>query len=123
MLKWLVELRGDRSQYELSKEIGIPQTTYARIEVGSRNPSINMAKKIAGHMWFEWTKIYETNEQDEKIISLKKYRLKNNMTQVQLAERSGVSQASIVENENGKLTNPTLSATKSSTLGGGLLFV
>lgn len=59
MLKWLVELRGNRSQYALAKEIGIPQSTYASIEVGSRRPSVDLAKKIADAMGFSWTRFFE----------------------------------------------------------------
>lgn len=59
MLKWLVEMRGDRSQAALAKEIGIPQSTYAAIEVGIRHPSVPMAKRIAEAMGFCWTKFFE----------------------------------------------------------------
>ena len=59
MLKWLAEMRGDRSQATLAKEIGIPQSTYAAIEVGSRHPSVSMAKRIAEVMGFCWTKFFE----------------------------------------------------------------
>ena len=59
MLKWLVELRGNRSQAALAKEIGIPQSTYASIEVGIRRPSVDMAKKIAEAMGFPWTRFFE----------------------------------------------------------------
>ena len=58
-LKWLVALRGDKSQYKIASEIGIPQTTYASIEIGARKPSVTMAKKIAEKMGFDWTKFFE----------------------------------------------------------------
>lgn len=59
MLKWLVEMRGDRSQALLAKEIGIAQSTYASIEVGTRRPSVKMAKKIAAFLGFNWAKFFE----------------------------------------------------------------
>lgn len=59
MLDWLVEIRGDRSQYKVSEEIGIAQSTYASIETGSRNPSVGMAKKIAEKLGFSWTRFFE----------------------------------------------------------------
>lgn len=59
MLKWLVEIRGKRSQAALAKEIGIPQSTYAAIEVGFRRPSVAMAKRIAEAMGFCWTRFFE----------------------------------------------------------------
>ncbi|WP_298022275.1 helix-turn-helix transcriptional regulator [uncultured Dysosmobacter sp.] len=63
MLNWLVEIRGKRSQYEVAKEIGIAQSTYASIEVGSRNPSVQMAKRIATELGFEWTRFFEENSE------------------------------------------------------------
>ena len=59
MLKWLVELRGSRTQAELAKEIGIAQSSYASIEIGIRRPSVDMAKKIAEVMGFSWTRFFE----------------------------------------------------------------
>lgn len=63
MLDWLVEIRGDRSQYKVAEEIGIAQSTYANIEKGSRNPSVRMSKKIAAAMGFEWTRFFEDGNQ------------------------------------------------------------
>lgn len=59
MLDWLVEIRGKRSQQKVADEIGIAQSSYASIEVGSRRPSVDMAKKIAAVLGFEWTKFFE----------------------------------------------------------------
>lgn len=59
MLNWLVEIRGDRSQYKIAEDIGIAQSTYASIEVGSRQPSVRMAKRIAIALGFEWTRFFE----------------------------------------------------------------
>lgn len=60
MRDWLVEIRGQKSQYKVAEEIGIAQSTYASIETGSRRPSVEMAKRIAGTMGFEWTRFYES---------------------------------------------------------------
>lgn len=62
MLDWLVEIRGERSQYKVAEEIGIPQSTYACVEKGTRNPSVEMAKKIAGALGFAWTRFFEDQE-------------------------------------------------------------
>lgn len=59
MRKWLAEKRGNKSQYKIAKEIGIPQSTYASIECGNRNPSVQMAKRIAQAMGFEWLLFFE----------------------------------------------------------------
>ena len=59
MLDWLVELRGQRSQQKVADEIGIAQSSYASIEVGSRRPSVDMAKRIAAVLGFKWTRFFE----------------------------------------------------------------
>lgn len=60
MLDWLVAIRGDRSQYKVAEEIGIAQSSYASIETGARRPSVEMAKKIATVLGFEWTRFFES---------------------------------------------------------------
>lgn len=62
MVKWLVELRGERSQKAVADEIGMSQSGYAAIETGARRPSVKLAKRIAATMGFDWTKFYEDDE-------------------------------------------------------------
>ena len=62
MRTWLVKIRGDRSQYKVAKMAGIAQSTYACIEVGSRTPSVRMAKKIAAVLGFDWWRFFEDEE-------------------------------------------------------------
>lgn len=45
--KVMIELRGARTQSEVSAKLGITQAAYSLIEAGKRNPSIPMARKIA----------------------------------------------------------------------------
>lgn len=59
MLEWLVEKRGKRTQQAVADEIGIAQSTYGSIEVGSRRPSVDTAKKIAAVLGFEWTRFFD----------------------------------------------------------------
>lgn len=59
---WLKEIRGNKSQQAVADEIGIAQSTYASIEVGSRKPSVSMAKRIAAVLGFDWTRFYEEDE-------------------------------------------------------------
>lgn len=66
LLDWLVKIRGDRSQCKVAKEIGIAQSTYASIEVGSRRPSVDTAKRIGATMGFEWTRFFE-EPKDQKV--------------------------------------------------------
>lgn len=35
------------SQYDIAKEVGIDRASYANIELGKRNPSLDVAMKIA----------------------------------------------------------------------------
>ncbi|MBC8537300.1 helix-turn-helix transcriptional regulator [Feifania hominis] len=59
MRKWLVELRGNRSQQDVAKASGISQSFYASIEIGTRRPSVEVAKRIANVLGFEWQQFYE----------------------------------------------------------------
>lgn len=59
MRKWLVEIRGGTSQHKIADEVGIAQSTYASIELGTRNPSVKVAKRIGEVLGFEWTRLFE----------------------------------------------------------------
>ena len=63
MLDWLIAMRKGRPQWEVAREIGIAQSTYASIETGARAPSVKMAKKIGAALGFHWTRFFE-DEQD-----------------------------------------------------------
>ena len=43
----MVALRGDRSQKQVAKELGIPHSTYAMIESGHRFPRKELQAKLA----------------------------------------------------------------------------
>ncbi|WP_145413757.1 helix-turn-helix transcriptional regulator [Paenibacillus xylanexedens] len=45
----LIQLRGDRSQGEMAKEIGIPKSTYAMVENGHRFPRRELQMKLSRH--------------------------------------------------------------------------
>ncbi len=66
MRKWLVEKRGARSQYDVAREIGIAQSTYASLETEARSPSVPMAKRIAAVLGFDWTKFFEDECADDE---------------------------------------------------------
>ena len=63
--KWLTEIRKQNklSQEEMAGKIGISQTYYGQIEIGTKGKplNVNVAKKIAEVLGFEWTKFYEEN--------------------------------------------------------------
>lgn len=57
MRKWLYDKRKKKkmSQAEVAEKCGIARTTYAMIEVGERNPSPEVAMKIATTLKTRWT--------------------------------------------------------------------
>ena len=63
MRKWLSDVRSKtgKSQYTVAREVGISQSYYAAIEVGSRgkNLPVSTAKKIAEVLGFGWEKFFE----------------------------------------------------------------
>lgn len=58
---WLINYRNKKglSQMQVAKQIGVSQQMYNYIENNKRNPSTNLAKKIADVLNFSWTKFYE----------------------------------------------------------------
>ena len=47
------------TQDELAQKIGIERVSYCNIENGKRRPSVEVAKKIAEVLDFDWTKFFE----------------------------------------------------------------
>lgn len=47
------------TQEAVALKAGISRATYTNIENGIRKPSVNMAKRIAEVLGFDWTKFYE----------------------------------------------------------------
>lgn len=45
----LRELRGRKKQKEIAKSVGITTSYYGMIEIGSRNPSLDIAKKLSSY--------------------------------------------------------------------------
>lgn len=54
-------MRDDRSltQEEVAKLSGISRTHYTQIEIGSKTPSVDVAKRIAKTLKFNWTIFFE----------------------------------------------------------------
>ena len=59
MRKWLIDIRNGRTQAQIAKAAGITQQMYSAIELGKRRPSVEVAKKIASVMGFNWTRFFE----------------------------------------------------------------
>ena len=60
MREWLVNKRNEKglTQEEVAVRAGIARTTYAMIEQGNRDPSVTVAKRIAGVLGFDWPLFY-----------------------------------------------------------------
>lgn len=56
---WLAKIRGNRLPEEVAELAGISRSAYVNIERGNRNPSVQMAKKIASALAFDWTIFFE----------------------------------------------------------------
>jgi transcriptional regulator with XRE-family HTH domain len=54
---WLVSLREQLklSQRDVADKAEIPRSTYANIEIGRRNPTVENAQRIADVIGFDWT--------------------------------------------------------------------
>lgn len=59
--EWLIQIRGEKTQEEVANESGISRSAYSNVESGKRNPSVSMAKKIAGALNFDWKLFFEEN--------------------------------------------------------------
>lgn len=58
---WLKELRERKglNQQQLAENVGVSREYITMIESGQRNPSVNLAKKIADFFNIEWTLFFD----------------------------------------------------------------
>lgn len=63
MRTWLKALRADKSQEYVAGLAGITQQMYSWTERGERTPSVEVAKKIANVLGFNWTLFYQDEEE------------------------------------------------------------
>ena len=65
MRKWLKELRTqkDLTQKEVANAANVDATMISKIEQGERRPSVEVAKKIAAVLGFDWTRFYEDEDE------------------------------------------------------------
>ena len=61
MRAWLIRERRSRkqTQLDLASELGISRAYLAQIELGARNPSVRVAKKLAAALSFDWTRFFD----------------------------------------------------------------
>lgn len=57
-----------KSQAEVAEDIGISRAAYSNIENGKRNPSVEVAKRIAAVLGFDWTRLYADGEERGRLI-------------------------------------------------------
>jgi putative transcriptional regulator len=62
--KWLIDIRNGRAQAQIAEAAGISQQMYSAIELGERRPSVEVAKKIASVMGFNWTRFFEDEDEE-----------------------------------------------------------
>lgn len=60
-MDWLKNIRTEKgkTQEQVADEAGITRGAYCNIETGDRRPSVEVAKRIAEALDFEWTRFYE----------------------------------------------------------------
>ena len=58
--EWLIQIRKTRglSRADVTSKLKITQQMYCYIENNVRNPSVELAQKIADILGFEWTMFY-----------------------------------------------------------------
>lgn len=61
MREWLKEMRNNRhlTQEEVAKLSGISRTHYTQIETGNKTPSVEVAKRIARTLKFDWVVFFD----------------------------------------------------------------
>ncbi len=66
MRTWLKDIRAKKelTQQEVANAANVDVTMISKIEVGERQPSVKVAKRIAAVLGFDWTRFYE-DEYDE----------------------------------------------------------
>ncbi|ADO57467.1 MULTISPECIES: helix-turn-helix transcriptional regulator [Paenibacillus] len=68
--EWLVKLRNDanKTHDEVATKVKISRQYYGMIESGIRNPSVDLAKKIASFLEFEWT-LFFADKSNEMLLN------------------------------------------------------
>ena len=64
MRTWLKDLRVEKglTQQEVANTANVDVTMISKIELGERQPSVKVAKKIAAVMGFKWTRFFEDED-------------------------------------------------------------
>jgi len=62
---WLKDIRAKKelTQQEVANAANVDVTMISKIELGERRPSVEVAKKIASVLGFNWTRFYEDEDE------------------------------------------------------------
>jgi putative transcriptional regulator len=65
---WLKDIRikKDLTQQEVANAANVDVTMISKIELGERQPSVKVAKKIAAVLGFEWTAFYQDEDDGDQ---------------------------------------------------------
>ena len=68
MRTWLKDIRAKKelTQQEVANAANVDVTMISKIELGERRPSVEVAKKIAAVLGFNWTRFYEEVSEEDK---------------------------------------------------------
>jgi putative transcriptional regulator len=80
---WLLIIRKKNklTQQQVACMANIKRTYYTQIETGSRNPSVKVAKSIAGVLGFDWTLFFKNEENDATLLA-RPFIIDNTQTKV-----------------------------------------
>ena len=64
MRTWLKDIRAKKelTQQEVANAANVDVTMISKIELGERQPSVKVAKKIASVLGFDWTLFYQDED-------------------------------------------------------------
>ncbi len=65
MRTWLKDIRAKKelTQQEVANAANVDVTMISKIELGERQPSVKVAKKIASVLGFDWTLFYQDEDE------------------------------------------------------------
>ena len=66
MRTWLKDIRAKKelTQQEVANAANVDVTMISKIELGERRPSVEVAKKIASVLGFNWTRFFDDECED-----------------------------------------------------------
>lgn len=62
--EWLINIRGDKTQKAVAMDADVARSYYTQIELGTRNPSVSVAKRIASALRFDWAIFFADTGRD-----------------------------------------------------------